>query len=881
MEYHSELKSNPRDQQSLRTSGKPILPQASQSIKLRDRLKPEKHNLSYSDLHHEITTDAKDSPSKSSGNLQKQWSDRKVTKEDELVKYMSNLPSYLERGENLQDKVLNVGVLDWGRLEKWRYNHKQVPCERSQYSPSSSNTSSAFSTDGSSAPSSRGHSRSPAHPRARRPSLQSHLMASSIEGHSQDVKSFGGSIGKFQDLQPAQSNTFNGQGKFVRTDQPFCDPVIKLKQNKRKDSNPKIDQVSGVIPNDLNNEAASCTKVKIKTQDGEFLKRAEKLQEPNSKTSNQDVPGKRKTVVVLLPRDLSRNNHSGAESSDLTTLLSRRSVEASRRSFSEIYKDIFHAELHSDIPHSCPLPCEVESKHSQIKQPGSIDAESVKFSSGTTQPVPRSAKVGLSPSRSRTFENKKSTLMPTNLAVKEPLKGLDLKVSNVTAEKVRSSSPLRRLSIGLGKMSKIYSSKEGLDIPQPISMCIPARSGSENSGASACLDTSNAEKLNATGRARSSPLRRLLDPLLKPKATNCSHFAEPLQGDSTSINRAGKSSDERLASSNVHSGKVKLDMTVQALLRVAVKNGQPLFIFADGNDSDFLAATVKKLSTSRKDDYCLIYTFLTIRVVKKKRGKGKGHDYISNVVAQMKVYESQFSKLIREHCMGQFSERKFVLFSVDLRQAEQQTSDFQPNDELAAIVVEIPKGINRSSIRDGCQSNNYNDLISTKVILPSGVHSLPSKGGPSSLIERWKSDGLCDCGGWDLGCKLRILDNRNHVNKKLGSSKACSIPDQFELFSQDGVQVKQPYFSLAPYRDGIYSVDFDSSLSVLQAFSICIAVLDSKKLCELSESSDSFEEKTSEETISLQKDGIRASSRIEEFLAEYGSNPPISPVGRA
>jgi hypothetical protein len=76
------------------------------------------------------------------------------------------------------------------------------------------------------------------------------------------------------------------------------------------------------------------------------------------------------------------------------------------------------------------------------------------------------------------------------------------------------------------------------------------------------------------------------------------------------------------------------------------------------------------------------------------------------------------------------------------------------------------------------------DLVSATVILPSAVHSLPAKGGPSSLIERWKSGGLCDCGGWDLGCKLQILANRNHISKKLDSSKAFSITDKFELFCQ-------------------------------------------------------------------------------------------------
>lgn len=51
-------------------------------------------------------------------------------KDDELVKHMSNLPGYLqqiERGENVQEKALNFGVLDWKHLERWKYDEKLIP----------------------------------------------------------------------------------------------------------------------------------------------------------------------------------------------------------------------------------------------------------------------------------------------------------------------------------------------------------------------------------------------------------------------------------------------------------------------------------------------------------------------------------------------------------------------------------------------------------------------------------------------------------------------------------------------------------------------------------------------------------------------------------
>ncbi|XP_010554917.1 PREDICTED: uncharacterized protein LOC104824512 [Tarenaya hassleriana] len=42
-------------------------------------------------------------------------------RDDELIKYMSKLPGYLQR-EVREGKVLNIGVLDWGSLEKWKHS---------------------------------------------------------------------------------------------------------------------------------------------------------------------------------------------------------------------------------------------------------------------------------------------------------------------------------------------------------------------------------------------------------------------------------------------------------------------------------------------------------------------------------------------------------------------------------------------------------------------------------------------------------------------------------------------------------------------------------------------------------------------------------------
>jgi hypothetical protein len=78
------------------------------------------------------------------------------------------------------------------------------------------------------------------------------------------------------------------------------------------------------------------------------------------------------------------------------------------------------------------------------------------------------------------------------------------------------------------------------------------------------------------------------------------------------------------------------------------------------------------------------------------------------------------------------------------------------------------------------------------------------------------------------------------------------------------------------------SVAFDSSLSLLQAFAICIALVDSKMPCELSGSRNSIEEKNPKETLLVQTAKLKAFGKLEDIHipASYVSYPPVSPVGR-
>ncbi|MFS7953843.1 hypothetical protein Hanom_Chr07g00623331 [Helianthus anomalus] len=284
----------------------------------------------------------------------------------------------------------------------------------------------------------------------------------------------------------------------------------------------------------------------------------------------------------------------------------------------------------------------------------------------------------------------------------------------------------------------------------------------------------------------------------------------------------------------------------RALFQMAVKNGRPLFTFSvDDNKNDILAATVRSLA-GKDDANSWIYTFFAVHEVKKKKSgwlshssKDKSNAYLPNVTAQMTVS----NPLIYDG-----TTREFVLSSVDSGQPDPDQQILEK--ELAAIVV-------RFSRKAGGEDDNQ-DGFSTTVILPGGHHSVPRKGEPSPLIERWRSGGRCDCGGWDVGCRLRTLANN------VKSDTNLNPPEIFDLFLQGEVVNERPFFSLSPIKEGIFSVDYNASLPLVHAFSICISVIECRK------SSHHTELRT------------YVAKRVDDVVVPvtYASLPPVSPVGR-
>lgn len=94
-----------------------------------------------------------------------------------------------------------------------------------------------------------------------------------------------------------------------------------------------------------------------------------------------------------------------------------------------------------------------------------------------------------------------------------------------------------------------------------------------------------------------------------------------------------------------------------------------------------------------------------------------------------------------------------------------------------------------------------------------------------------------------------------------------------------GDEQDKPVFSMAPLKGGFFEVRFDSSISMLQAFFICVAVLNGQKPADALEASKIAPE---EKRIKYpDPNGIMNTLREKQFPSiRYAPNPPQSPVGR-
>ncbi|OIW07517.1 hypothetical protein TanjilG_14463 [Lupinus angustifolius] len=826
------------------------------------------------------------------------------TQRDELVKYMSNLPGFLQhsdRGENMQEKALNVGVLDWSQLEKWKNKRTFMPGVASSFT--------SFNSSGES--SSRSTRKKGLYSSSIKASYKEDFPESS-KVSSEDIKLYQyfeaepietkiiedknrmrpwESIGKNRSDTSHRNEKRNDYDKIITLGEYFAsnsrDHSVSLVLDENASPDVEATKIKEVLQqhslkkNERNHKSSShkgLSSLKSKDKGVSYGSR-QKMISSRSKTkkkmdkqkeSDFDFPEKRShrkpsNIVLLRPgqvpqsssQDYYHLSHFRTSSDEIFSESSGSSL-----SFSSLPEEVYTEDACSEIPHSSTLPFSAELASSSA-------SETMQHSVNTDQDIDHSSVV----SRKPVCSNMMSSLQFEDTSIEKEI--LDIKLRNqcafsntqeslyqetagMTDQRRGNESSHHRLSFSFNRIGKSLSFKEGSTLPQFSSVNVKAKSGPLTFESSASLVNSSKEKANAHNRTRSSSFRWLLDPILKPKASNIHRSAEIIPSTKSNLN-----------SINLHAEK---GSSIQAVLQLTIKNELPLFKFVLSSERKVLVATMK--SSREKDDIGCYFAFYHLNEIKKKSGgwisrgsKEKSCGYVYNIIGQMKFSRSKIAEPKNQNSERQCVVKEYVLSGVEV----DQTDEGPPikSEELGAAVIKIPcenfgheepdrndlleKGSLKCLADEKCfRSSGENDIsFSPTVILPGGVHSSSNQGEPSPLIHRWKSGGLCDCGGWDVGCKLLVLSNQ----------KQCSnvSRSRFQLFVEEGADHNTPLFSLAPSTDGFYSVEFSSTITHLQAFFISVVLLSSQKLPPSTMNKNELQEKAS---------------------INYNPIPPLSPVGR-
>ncbi|KAI5077985.1 hypothetical protein GOP47_0007809 [Adiantum capillus-veneris] len=125
--------------------------------------------------------------------------------------------------------------------------------------------------------------------------------------------------------------------------------------------------------------------------------------------------------------------------------------------------------------------------------------------------------------------------------------------------------------------------------------------------------------------------------------------------------------------------------------------------------------------------------------------------------------------------------------------------------------------------------------VDVVVLLPAGCHGLRSdedsnSAGPTPLLECWRLNGTCDCGGWDMGCGMSVLRAetlRLHKRSTIALTNRDRInwilPGRpFVIFSQGYLRRKLLMIDII--EAGLFSLSFQAQFSPLQAFATAVAI---------------------------------------------------------
>ncbi|XP_010255387.1 PREDICTED: uncharacterized protein LOC104596069 [Nelumbo nucifera] len=509
-----------------------------------------------------------------------------------------------------------------------------------------------------------------------------------------------------------------------------------------------------------------------------------------------------------------------------------------------------------------------------------------------------------------------------------------------------------------------------------------------------CLSESDPSKASPKGRF--SPIRRMLDPIMKSKSQRSPSVSIAEFGDLTTMTLPNMRRNRTLCksllqdfsntvvkeqSSAQFSNKDQQSSVVSTspahlhgFLKLEYKHGAPFFKFFVRDFEDVLTAKTWKANNA----FNWVYTFHSTNSRKKNNNSGWGtkeRHKEASVVGQMQVSCYLCSEIRSGGAFDYSMVTEFVLYDIgharkslaaeqsspcspdsikpingtsgealikgpsmdpndvsDLENHKLQPrhasggdvsdastscpwspADLHPNLEIAAIVIQVPFE-KRESLKDKQEvcSKAYSDLFESsmveqrnddkqsstspanvKVVTVTGTHGLPSTDdgcGPSPLLDRWRSGGHCDCGGWDMACPLFVFSNPTTGN--VGDNPSTENVELVELFVQ-GVKEKMPALTITAIDEGQYSVDFHAQLSSLQAFSICVAILHSAEVSTVIGQertrqrlhNDSLKVLLEEEVRFLieavaGEEKRKATKRMEETPPCFILNPPFSPIAR-
>ncbi|XP_068640876.1 uncharacterized protein [Aristolochia californica] len=449
-------------------------------------------------------------------------------------------------------------------------------------------------------------------------------------------------------------------------------------------------------------------------------------------------------------------------------------------------------------------------------------------------------------------------------------------------------------------------------------------------------------------KGRFSPFKKTLDPIKKSKSQRSSAVSSTKLGGGSSNHGSSKIRRSRtLCKSLLHDFSKTAPMTegdgysvnknpssvthaspvhLHGVLKVDHNHGVPVFEFSVKNPEDVFSA-----KTWRTDKACnWVYTFHSYnrKNCDNNGWRAKDKHRQCSMVGQMQVSCYLCSEIRNGESLDNSTVTEFVLY--DVGQARKSIScqegqngyncgpngstlhpwvptDLHPHLEVAAIVTQTPfvsRHISKRKIGDegdaGVNAEKPADFPTTaqrspskvKVVTPVGTHGLGSTDecGPSPLLDRWRSGGGCDCGGWDMGCPLVVFDNPFVEN--VMDCPILESQQPLELFLQ-GAKEKIPALVITVIAEGHYSVDFHAQLSSLQAFSICVALLHSQEVSTAIRQEknrqrlqcNSFKVLLEEEVrlfieTLVEEEKRKSMKGAEEIRPSFTLGPPFSPIGR-